>query len=75
MRVPPLCVNVQSLCKSEVEPDGVKGQGFGSKPSLPLRIASSKSNHKLWTESDDEVDEIGSFIYDQVMQQRQFPTK
>jgi len=75
MRVPPPCVNVQSLCKSEVEPDGVKGQGFGSKPSLPLRIPSSTSNHKLWTESDDEVDEIGALIYDQVMRNKESPNE
>ena len=61
MRVPPL---------STVESDGVKGQRFDSEPSLPLllQVPSSKSNHSHGTsESNDEVDEIGALIYDQVM--------
>ena len=54
-----------------VESDGVKGQRFDSEPSLPLQqIPSSKSNLNLGTESDDEVDEIGALIYDQVMRNK-----
>ena len=54
-----------------VECDGTKGQRFHSEPLLPLQqIPSSKSNLNLGTESDDEVDEIGALIYDQVMRNK-----
>ena len=53
-----------------VEPDKVEGEGLDSEPSLPLQNPSSKSNLNLGTESDDEVDEIGALIYDQVMRNR-----
>ena len=54
-----------------VEPDKVEGEGFDSEALLPLQqIQSSKYNHKLGTESDDEVEEIGAWIYDQVMRKR-----
>ena len=54
-----------------VESDGVKVQRSDSEPSLPLQqISSSKSNIDLKTESDDELDEIGALIYDQVMRNK-----
>ena len=75
MRVSSLSTKVESHSTGAramgVDPDEVKGQGFDSEPSLPLQIPSSKSNHNLGTESDDEVDEIGAMIYDQVMQRKQ----
>ena len=78
MRVPSPCTNVQSLSIGArargVESDGIKGKGFDSEISLPLQIP-SKSKRNLGSESDDEVDEIGALIYDQVMQQRQMPMK
>ena len=78
MRVPSPCTNVQSLSIGArargVESDGIKGKGFDSEISLPLQIP-SKSKRNLGSESDDEVDEIGALIYDQVMQQRQIPMK
>jgi len=59
-----------------VEPDKVESIFFYSEPSLPmLQIPSSKFKHNLVAESDDEVDEIGAWIYVQVMQRRQFPVK
>ena len=75
MRVSSLSTEVESHSTGAramgVDPDEVKGQRFDSEPSLPLQIPSSKSNHNLGTESDDEVDEIGALIYDQVMQRKQ----
>ena len=77
MRVPSLSTKAESPstgARERYEPK--KGEGFDSESSLPLQqIQSSKSNHNLMTESDDEVDEIGALIYDQVMRRRQFPTK
>ena len=75
MRVPSLSTNVESPSIGARtrgdEPDGMKGEGFDSGPSLPmLQIPSSKSNHNLGAESDDEVDEIGALIYDQVMRNK-----
>ena len=46
-----------------VEPGGFKGEG--------RKVPSKRSDHNRGTESDDEVDEIGALIYDQVMRQRQ----
>jgi len=46
-----------------VEPGGFKGEG--------RKVPSKRSDHSHGTESEDEVDEIGALIYDQVMRQRQ----
>ena len=76
MRVPSLSKKVGPLSTGAramgVDVVGVKGEGFEFEPSLPqLQIPSSKSNHNHGTsESDDEVDEIGALIYDQVMRNK-----
>ena len=80
MRVPSLSTNVESPSIGARtrgdEPDGMKGEGFDSGPSLPmLQIPSSKSNQTPGKEIDDEADEIGAMIYDHLMQRRQFPMK
>ena len=67
--------NVESLSIGDkamvVEPDRVEGEGYDSEPSLPLQIPSNPSIDSLGTENEDEDDEIGAWIYDQVVQQRQ----
>ena len=53
------------------EPNGFKGEGRST--ALSLKVPSQIFNHNHGTESDDEADEIGALIYDQVMRQRQPP--
>ena len=52
------------------KPNMLKGKGFGSEHSLPMQIPPNKSNTNLGTESDDEFEEIGALIYDQVMRHK-----
>jgi len=49
---------------------GVKSEGFDSETSLPLQIPSKSMHNHGTSESDDEVDEIGALIYDQVMRNK-----
>ena len=75
MRVTSLSTNVEPPSvesgASVNEPLWFKGTGFDSEPSVPLRIPPNKANRNLGTESDAEFEEIGAFIYNQVMQRRQ----
>ena len=50
------------------EPNGFKGEGRGA--TSALKVPSRRSDRNRGTESDDEVDEIGALIYDQVMRRR-----
>ena len=54
-----------------VEPNGFKGEGRNAASSLSLKVSYKRSDHNRGAESDDEVDEIGALIYDQVMRRRQ----
>ena len=49
------------------EPNGFKGEGRGA---TSAKVPSRRSDRNRGTESDDEVDEIGALIYDQVMRRR-----
>ena len=51
------------------EPNVFKREERNTPSALSLKVPSKRSDH--WTESDDEVDEIGALIYDQAMRQRQ----
>ena len=53
------------------EPNGFKGEGRNAASVLSLKVPSKRSDHIRGTGSDDEVDEIGALIYDQVMRRRQ----
>ena len=52
------------------EPNGFKGEGRRATSVPSLKVPPKRSDHSRWTESDDEVDEIGAMIYDQAMRQR-----
>lgn len=56
---------------SAVENNGFKDDDIDPEPVLPLSVPSNSSRHNCATESDDEIEEIGALIYDQVMQRRQ----
>ena len=51
------------------------GEDFGSGPELSLPGPSIKSNDNLGTKSNDEDDEIGALIYDQVMCNKTCPNE
>ena len=53
------------------EPNGFKGEERNAASVLSLKVPSKRSDHIRGTGSDDEVDEIGALIYDQVMRRRQ----
>ena len=70
-RVSSPCSNVQSPSAIDgargVEPNEFKGEGRGATSSaLSLKVPSKRSDHNRATESDDEFDEIGALIYDQI---------
>ena len=51
-----------------------EGEDFGTGPELSLPGPSIKSDN-LGTKSDDEDDEIGALIYDQVMRKKTYPSE
>jgi len=55
------------------EPNGIEGGGRHATSAPSLKVPSKRCSHNPGTESDDEDDEIGALIYDQVMRQRRPP--
>ena len=51
------------------KPNGFAGEGRNTTAVMSLKVPSKRSNHGIESD-DDEVDEIGSLIYAQVMRRR-----
>ncbi|EJK53675.1 hypothetical protein THAOC_26836, partial [Thalassiosira oceanica] len=65
--------NVNSLSDGGAEPIGIEGGGRHATSAPPLKVPSKRCSHNPGTECDDEDDEIGALIYDQVMRQMRPP--
>lgn len=69
--------NANSLAQNRI--DRLSSIGFvwamnatkgGTGPKVPLSVPSNNSSHNNGSVSDDDVDEVGALIYEQVMRQR-----